>query len=258
MRWPWAVSGAGAGQGSAVPVNPAGLLCSPDIPQWPPSLESPTATVGLGVLERRPPQPLAAQCWEPLPAPSELGDSHRWFQKVCSWAPELCRKPPWLRGLLCALAKPAMDENREVWEQVRAQPRAPSGGWQQHPGTPTLTRRVCGGPGLPQGSRGHGCPPRCSPLRDRWWVGVEAPSNMALSRKSMVDSVYTIWKTCPSRAHSSSAATYRRDAAAPLGTFPAPGPSGAAWAPGLSALWGSEVTGPPQDAICSSFPCPGS
>lgn len=33
---------------------------------------------------------------------------------------------------------------------------------------------------------------------------------MALSRKSMVDSVYTIWKTWPSREHSSSAATCQR------------------------------------------------
>lgn len=120
---------------------------------------------------------------------------------------------------------------------------------QRHPSTPTPTRRICGGPGLP---------PPCSPLRDRWWVGVEAPSNMALSRKSIVDSVYTIWNTCPSRAHSSSAATCRGDAAAPLGTFQVPGPSGATWAPGLGALWGSEVTGPPQGTICSSSPRPDS
>lgn len=47
----------------------------------------------------------------------------------------------------------------------------------------------------------------CSPLyRERCLVGVVAPSKMALSKKSIVDSVYTIWKTWLSKRHSSSAA----------------------------------------------------
>lgn len=58
---------------------------------------------------------------------------------------------------------------------------------------------------------------------------------MARSRKSMVDSVYTIWKTCPSREHSSSAATCRAEQS---WTFPGslPGTSGARQTLGPRAL----------------------
>lgn len=47
-----------------------------------------------------------------------------------------------------------------------------------------------------------------SPLwRDRWWVSAEAPSNVALSRKLMVDTGYMIRKTYLNRERSFSVAT---------------------------------------------------
>lgn len=71
---------------------------------------------------------------------------------------------------------------------------------------------------------------------------------MALSRKSMVDSVYTIWKTCPSREHSSSAATCRGDKAGPSwAACRPPGSSDAQPAPGPRALAPHRLTGPQGD-----------
>lgn len=51
---------------------------------------------------------------------------------------------------------------------------------------------------------------------------------MALSRKSMVDSVYTIWNTCPSSEHSSSAATCGGQSGTSLSSFQRPGPQASA------------------------------
>lgn len=137
--------------------------------------------------------------------PPELGDSRK-----ISWRLDSRRKPPG-DGAPTRLGRAATDDDREVWEQARAPPRAPAAAAAPRH-TDADQARLSGALAARP----------CSPLRDRWWVGVEAPSNMALSRKSMVDSVYTIWNTCPSRAHSSSAATCRGDTAAPLGAFQAP------------------------------------
>lgn len=172
----------------------------------------------------------------------------------CAWACVLghpnCSPPPPPQPVLGGT-------QRAGWEP---RPRSASC---EVPGPPVVpgknsspeVQAAAGGPGPGEGRvRSVPAPARrCSPLcRDRWCVGVEAPSNMALSRKSMVDSVYTIWNTCPSSEHSSSAATCRAEwqlqsvrAAARAQIVPLPGhpPPLPAW-----GGWGSTPNARPPPA----------
>lgn len=105
-----------------------------------------------------------------------------------------------------------------------------------------------------------GAPPRSPLCRDRWCVGVEAPSNMALSRKSMVDSVYTVWNTCPSSEHSSSAAACRGTVApswAAPGGQPAPQPfPPRPCQPPHRPAWGGAGAALPAQVPCTHTPTP--